>query len=270
MQRRREGSTNEFSYSPIVRMKCRSTSSTPFITITMIGLPVMRARMRWKSRWCSARASKSPRSDASAASLMFWRSSSRSAGVARAQASRTLIDSNQMRASVSCAGWIEPMWYMSSMPEAMASPLPSQMKAPPVAPFCNRIRPACSSDRRASRKVLRDTPNCSASARSAGRRLPICSRPSASSLRIWAAISSKARAERIAWNWMDGPGRAAETAWDGERGMRNLFSNLNGTHWAWFSNDTTIGKQFEAGTATPVAAPPAAPYCTRRLMPPAS
>ena len=181
-------------------MNSASTLSTPFITITMIGLPVMRARMRWNSRLVAARAGKSSRRSASSAASMLAASASRSAGVARAQASRTRIDSSQMRASVSCAGWIAPMWYMSIRPVAMASPLRPLMKAPPLAPFCSRIRPACSSERSASRSVLRDTPNCSDSARSDGSRVPTLSRPCDSSPRICWAISSKARAERMGWN----------------------------------------------------------------------
>ena len=116
-----------------------------------------------------------------------------SSGVARRQASRTTIASSQMRASVSCSGATAPMLNRSCSPVAIAWPLPWRMKAPPVAPLCSWISPACSSERSASRSVLRDTPNCSASTRSDGRRLPTPSRPAAISARICAAMSSKAR-----------------------------------------------------------------------------
>jgi hypothetical protein len=75
------------------------------------------------------------------------------------------------------------------------------MKAPPVAPLCSWIRPACSSERKASRSVLRETPNCSDIARSEGSRWPTLRRPSANSSLICLAISSNARDDRIRWNF---------------------------------------------------------------------
>src|SRR5512139_3867397 len=67
------------------------------------------------------------------------------------------------------------------------------MKAPPVAPLRSSSSPAISSERSASRSVLRLTWNCPASSRSGGSRSPARSPWRARRPRICEAISSKAR-----------------------------------------------------------------------------
>ena len=112
----------------------------------------------------------------------------------REQAARTIANSIQIRASVICSVVTAPSENMSRMPVTTVSPLLSLTKAPPRAPLRKVISPAISSERSASRSVFRDTPNCTASSRSGGKRSPARRRPCSNSSRICPAISSKARA----------------------------------------------------------------------------
>jgi len=52
------------------------------------------------------------------------------------------------------------------MDSATRSVFASATNAPPIAPTFTRMRPRASSTRSASRTVMRETPNCSASSRS--------------------------------------------------------------------------------------------------------
>ena len=77
---------------------------------------------------------------------------------------------------------------------ATRSVFASSTNAPPIAPTFTRMSPRASSTRRASRTVIRDTPNCSASSRSDCRRSPARSSPAKIARSIWETISPEARA----------------------------------------------------------------------------
>ena len=89
---------------------------------------------------------------------------------------------------------------MSLIVWPMIEPDGTVTKAPPRAPTRTSSRPIASSARRASRTVTRLTPNCSASSRSGGRRLPCSSFPVTIACLIWSAIDDEARVTEIGAN----------------------------------------------------------------------
>ena len=83
---------------------------------------------------------------------------------------------------------------------ATRSVFASSTNAPPIAPTLTRMRPRASRTRKASRTVMRETPNCSASSRSDWRRSPGESSVAKIARSIWETISPDARDCRIGVN----------------------------------------------------------------------
>ena len=137
--------------------------------------------------------------------LMFWpmrprarvtdcASRETAAASARCAASSAVAASTTVRASASSESVMRFSWIIVEIDSATRSTLASATNAPPVAPTFTRMRPRASRTRSASRTVMRETPNCSASSRSDWRRSPACSSPAKIARSIWDTISPEARA----------------------------------------------------------------------------
>jgi len=98
-----------------------------------------------------------------------------------------------VRASTSSDSDMRLSRIMVEIDSATWSTFVSVTNAPPLAPTFTRMRPRASRTRRASRTVIRETPNCSASSRSDCRRSPGSSSPSKIARSICTTISPDAR-----------------------------------------------------------------------------
>jgi len=167
----------------------RRISTMPSVVASRMGLCVALASSTWKAWWYLVRSSKLPALCISSAMATLRSSSARSSAVMFSQAMRITAELIEMRAAVRWSGVIAPRKYRSRMPLTTALELPGNTKAPPAEPSLSSIRPLNSSARRASRMVLRLTPNIWARSRSGGSLSPGRSLPSEMLRRNWLATS---------------------------------------------------------------------------------
>src|SRR5438105_2586767 len=115
------------------------------------------------------------------------------AASARCAASAAVAASTTVRASASSDSVMRLRRIKVEIDSATRSVFASATDAPPVARAFTRMRPRASRTRSASRTVMRETPNCSASSRSDCRRSPAWSSPLKIARSICVTISPLAR-----------------------------------------------------------------------------
>src|SRR5438067_2501187 len=112
---------------------------------------------------------------------------------ARCAASDAVAASTMVRASASSESVMRLSLMSVEMDSATRSVFASATNAPPMAPTFTRMRPRASRTRSASRTVMRETPNCSASSRSDCSRSPAWSSALNTARSICETISPLAR-----------------------------------------------------------------------------
>ncbi len=191
--RRWDRSTTSPPVTPSMCTTSRDAADIEVMKAMSNGFLLAVARRLSNSTFADARSLSRPASVRVATSAMFCSRAERSASSRLSQARRTINDSTPFRASERSVNEKSDRRSMSEMLTATRRGSAWAMNAPPVAPRRNSTSPATSNIRIASRTVFRLTANCSANARSDGRRSPVESSPRCTSSRICEVISSKAR-----------------------------------------------------------------------------